>query len=100
MNKNNYQKEEATEYNELQKHVLHLCREFELPDGDAVIHTDMDDYVGMIGDENSGCFIIYEMSHPERFCVSINKKLLSEKSHLYSLMDWRFRCYKEMLERK
>ena len=83
---------------ELQEHAQELCKKIGLPACKIMIHIDMDDYVGIIGENEGGCIVIYEVGHPERYCVSVKNTVLNNKELVYDTLHLQVRRYKEFLE--
>lgn len=70
------------ELKELQDWTKKFCGELELPVCEAMVHIDMDDYIGIIGEKEGGCLIVYEADNPEKYCVSVEKSVLRENEGL------------------
>ena len=47
---------------------------------------EMDDYVGIIGEADGGCLLVYEVTNPEKYCVAVEQGLLQNRRILYDTL--------------
>lgn len=75
-----------------------FCEEQGLPSGETMVHVAMDDYIGILGENEGGCIVIYEIDHPERYCVSVEKSVLQDREFLISTLYRQVLRYKEFMK--
>ena len=85
---------------ELQHWLDELCKELGLPACDTIIYTEMDDYVGIIGEPDGGCLVVYEVANPEKYCVAVEKCVLQNRDFVYKTLKKQIGLYKEFIEHK
>ncbi len=83
---------------ELQEWTKELCKGQGLPVCDTMVYIDMDDYVGIIGEEDGGCLVVYEVCRPERYCVAVEKSVLQNRELVYDTLQRQIKRYKKFLE--
>ena len=77
-----------------------FCDEYGLPPCDVMTYIDMDDYVGIIGEADGGCLIVYEMYNVEKYCVAVEKSLLKNREFVYETLKRQLGKYKDFLEQE
>ncbi len=83
---------------ELKKRADELCKEIGLPECDVMVHIRMDDYIGMFGEADGGCMVIYEMYNPKKYCVTVPKDVLDDRELVYGTLEAHLWNYKEFME--
>lgn len=83
---------------ELQKEARALSEQLGLPACDVMVHIRMDDYIGIFGEADGGCMVIYEKDNPEKYCVTVPKDVLDNRELVYGTLEAHLWNYKEFME--
>ena len=84
---------------ELQTWAEMVCDELGLPTCETMFHIRMiDDYVGITGENDGGCMVIYEMDNPKHYCITVEKSVLQNRQVIKETLERQLTRYKEFIE--
>lgn len=63
-----------------------------------MLYIGMDEYVGIIGEADGGCLVVYEVADPTKYCVAVEKGLLQNRELVYETLQSQIRRYKELMD--
>ena len=84
--------------NELQNWTDRICKRYKLPKCDVTIFIEMDEMIGVFGENDGGCMVFYDYSNPGKFCVAVEKDVLKNRQFVYDTLQVHLWNYKKFID--